>query len=88
MFVWWEDPTIGRVEWRYSCQEHGVLSEIPPGVILRQELCVNSWGIPLLVINVLLAMCIRTEMHTYIIQKSDVRCLYTVRSMYLTNLQD
>ena len=24
-FVWWEDPTAGRVEWRYICMENGEL---------------------------------------------------------------
>ena len=22
-FVWWEDPIVGRVEWKYICMENG-----------------------------------------------------------------
>ena len=41
-FVWWEDLTTGRVEWRYSGMEHGELSVTQTGVLLKLKLCVNN----------------------------------------------
>ena len=42
-FVWLEDLTTGRVEWRYSGMEHGELSVTQTGVPLKLKLCVNNW---------------------------------------------
>ena len=41
-FVWWEDLTTGRVEWRYSGVEHGELSVRLTGVCQKLRLCVNN----------------------------------------------
>ena len=43
-FVWWEDLTTGRVEWRYSGMEHGELSVMLTGVCQKLRLCVNNFN--------------------------------------------
>ena len=41
-FVWWEDPTIGRVQWRYSGMGRGEPSVIGLGVPMDLRLCVYN----------------------------------------------
>ena len=45
VFDWWEETTTGRVEWKYSILEHGVLYQIPHGPFLMRQLCVNNYDI-------------------------------------------
>ena len=34
-FVWWEDHTAGRVEWRYTCLENGeLLLRVSPTILI------------------------------------------------------
>ena len=47
IFDWWEETTTGRVEWRYSSLDHGVLFQIAHGLVLMLQLCVDNFGIPL-----------------------------------------
>ena len=47
VFDWWEETTTGRVEWRYSIPEHGVLFQTPHGPVLMLQLCVDNFDIPL-----------------------------------------
>ena len=51
-FVWWEDLTTGRVEWRYSGKEHGELSVTLSGLSVMPELFANSYNMLLEVVCV------------------------------------
>ena len=44
-FVWWEEPTTGRVVWRYSGLGHGELSVTLHGLRVMLQLSVNSYNI-------------------------------------------
>ena len=43
IFVWWEDPTAGRVEWRYICMENGELLLIAVLVYKMLKLFADNW---------------------------------------------
>ena len=43
IFVWWEEPTTGKVVWKYSGLDHGHQYQTLLGVVQRLELCVDSW---------------------------------------------
>ena len=45
IFDWWKETTTGRVEWRYSTLEHGVLFQTPHGPVLMLQLCVDNLNI-------------------------------------------
>ena len=45
IFVWWEDPTIGRVEWRYTGGEVGGQSVMIHGPQQMLLLSVDSYSI-------------------------------------------
>ena len=45
VFDWWEETTTGRVEWRYSTLELGVLFQTSHGPVLMLQLCVNNLDI-------------------------------------------
>ena len=46
IFVWWEDLTTGREEWRFTGTEYGELSVTLSGVYLRLMLSAGNLGIP------------------------------------------
>ena len=47
IFVWLEDPTTGRVVWRYSGLDHGELSVTLHGLLMMLKLSVDNYSIPL-----------------------------------------
>ena len=46
-FVWWVDPIIGRVEWRFTGPVHGLLCLIAHGPPVMPKLCADNLAIPL-----------------------------------------
>ena len=44
-FVWWEEPTTGRVVWRYSGLDHGELSVTLHGLMMMLQLYADSYSI-------------------------------------------
>ena len=43
IFVWWEDPTTGMAEWRYSGLELGEPSATQIWMRMKQWQYVNNW---------------------------------------------
>ena len=54
-FVWWEDHTAGRVEWRYTCLEYGGLLLMIQPTILMLRLFVDSLDMTLDVSSISIA---------------------------------
>ena len=54
-FVWWEDRTAGRVEWRYICLENGALLLTIQPTILMLRLFVDSLDMTLDVSSISIA---------------------------------
>ena len=52
-FVWWEDLTTGRVEWRYSGTEHGELSVTISGLSMMLVLSVDNYNMLLEVVRII-----------------------------------
>ena len=44
IFDWWEAPTHGRVEWKSTSLEHGVLLLTQTGTVMMQLWCVGIWA--------------------------------------------
>ena len=44
IFILWEVPKTGRVEWRCTCSKLGRLLMIIHGQMLRHKLCVDNWA--------------------------------------------
>ena len=44
-YSWWEGPTSGKVEWKYSSLETGAPSLTPSGLLVMQRLSAENWDI-------------------------------------------
>ena len=55
-FDWWEAPTSGRVEWKYTSLEHGALLLTLPGIERMHKLSVEIWATLNQVIKIIIAI--------------------------------
>ena len=88
VFDWWEETTTGRVEWRYSTLEHGVLFQTPHGPVLMLQLCVDNCNI-LQKVKPQFRYKYSTECHHSAIKVSvSQRCKLTTATKMKSNLVD
>ena len=86
IFVWWEEPTTGKVVWKYSGLNHGHQYQTLLGVVQRLELCVDSWHYQQKVLYwyectyengcVVDGTCATAAVYYYIIQEDSQTFLY------------